>query len=445
MLSSTKKCFYHFNTARLKIARNISQSIHSQAGDNSPLEGVRVLDLTRIVAGPYCTMILSDLGAEIVYELAKKSDVLVENYVPGKLDELDLGYDQLKGIAPHLIYCSITGFGPDGPYSNKPGYDVIAASMGGFLHITGPQNGEPCKPGVAITDLTTGLYAHGAIMAALFKRMKTGRGQKIDCNLLSSQVATLINIGSNYLNTGKEAVRWGTAHESIVPYQAFPTKDGYFTIGTGSDLQYRRLCDLLNRPDLAENDKFKTNRLRVKHRVELIDILSAILATKTNLEWTRIFEGSPFPCGPVNSIEKTFNDPHIKKIGLVKELEHPIAGNIKVVGPPVKYSEGGNYVRTSPPTLGQHTDADQDVPTLKLRLKKPKNDKKVQWTTETVDNEHMNKKKSKCCCIYEKPRNFDESSSDEESDDECEHCKGHVEKRKKKKPPSTEDPGNSES
>lgn len=392
----------------LKIANTNSKSIHSQhVSGNSPLEGVRVLDLTRIVAGPYCTMILSDLGAEVIkierpgtgdearkwgppfinntsetsyfvainrnkksvcldlkstkgrdilYSLAKKSDVLVENYIPGKLAEMKLDYEHLKQIAPHLIYCSITGFGSEGPYKNKPGYDVIAASMGGLLHITGSENGEPVKPGVALTDLSTGLYAHGAIMAALLHRIKTGKGQKIDCNLLSTQIASLINIGSNYLNAGKEAKKWGTAHESIVPYQTFPTKDGYFTVGAGSDQQFQSLCVKLQRKDLAQNEKYKTNQLRVKHRDDLIDILKGVMETKSNKEWSEIFNDSPFPCGPVNSMKETFNDPHVQEIKLVESLDHPVAGRVKVVGPPVKYSGGGNFIRAPPPVLGQHTD-----------------------------------------------------------------------------------------
>ncbi|XP_063914115.1 succinate--hydroxymethylglutarate CoA-transferase [Zophobas morio] len=407
MLTAVKRSLRHVISSHIKIANGTFKSIHTQSSHNSPLEGVRVLDLTRIVAGPYCTMILSDLGAEVIkverpgsgdearkwgppfvnktpetsyfialnrnkksvcidlkspkgkhilYELAKTSDVLVENYVPGKLCELELGYEHLRQVAPHLIYCSITGFGPEGPYQSKPGYDVVAASMGGFLHITGPKGGEPCKAGVAMTDLSTGLYAHGAILAALFKRTKTGKGQKIDCNLLSTQVASLINIGSNYLNTGKEAARWGTAHESIVPYEAFPTKDGYFTIGAGSDLQFKDLCKRMGRQDLADNEKFKTNQLRVQHRIELIGTIRSIIATKTKKEWAKIFEGGSFPNGPVNTLQETFDDPHIEEIGLIHSMEHPVAGSIKVVGPPVKYSDGGNCVRSAPPTLGQHTD-----------------------------------------------------------------------------------------
>lgn len=370
-----------------------------------PLHGVRVLDLTRIVAGPYATMILSDLGAEvikverpgmgdesrrwgppfmknsedsvysmacnrnkksicidmkngvdIIHELAKKSDVLVENYVPGKLDTMKLGYEDMKKIAPHLIYCSVTGYGSVGPYAKRPGYDVIASSMGGLLHITGQPDGPPSKVGVAVTDVATGLYAHGAILAALYQRHKTGRGQKIDVNLLSTQVSLLINVASNYLNAGLEAKRMGTAHGSIVPYQAFQTKSGYLTIGAGSDDQFKSLCKILNVSDLSANEKFITNKDRVKNRVELIGILSEILQKKTNSEWMEVFAEAPFAVGPVNSMKEVFNDVHIKDIGLVKTLEHPESGEVKVVGPPVVYSEARNDARTAPPTLGQHTD-----------------------------------------------------------------------------------------
>lgn len=193
-------------------------------------------------------------------------------------------------------------------------------------------------------------------MAALIKRSRTGRGQKIDCNLLSTQVASLINIGSNYLNSGKEASRWGTAHESIVPYESFPTEDGYFTIGVGSDLQFKEFCQKIGHPELSVHKKYLTNQKRVENREELISFLTSVLKTKNNQHWINTFEGSSFPCGPINSIKETFDDPHIKEIGIVKTLSHPVAGEIRVVGPPVKYSEGGNAVELHPPTLGQHTD-----------------------------------------------------------------------------------------
>lgn len=372
---------------------------------NFPLSGVRVLDLTRIVAGPYCTMILGDLGADVlkierpgtgdesrhwgppflrdssdsvyfmscnrnkrsvcvdlkkgrqvIYDLARQCDVLVENYVPGKLAELQLGYEHLKEINPQLIYCSITGYGAKGPYAQKPGYDVIAASMGGLLHITGAADGPPAKVGVAATDMATGLYAHGAILAALLQRHRTQRGQKIDVDLFSTQLAGLINIGSNYLNAGLEARRWGTAHPSIVPYEAFRTKSGHLTLGTGSDAQFKALCRRLGIEEVGSDPKFLTNTDRVKHRGELIELLNGILSEKTNEEWMRVFEGAPFPVGPVNSIEEVFDDPHVKAIGIVKELPHPEAGTVKVVGPPVVFDEIENSARTAPPKLGQHTE-----------------------------------------------------------------------------------------
>lgn len=393
-----------FLSKRLRCSNILSNSKNFH--DDSPLSGVRILDLTRIVAGPYCTMILGDLGAEVIkierpeggdearkwgppfagatnetcyflclnrnkksvcvdlkshhgreviYDLAAKCDVLVENYVPGKLDAMQLGYERLRKVSPGLIYCSITGYGPDGPYSKRPGYDVIAASVGGLLNITGPRDGEPAKVGVAVTDLATGLYAHGAIMAALIKRARTGRGQKIDCNLLSTQVASLINIGSNYLIGGRHASRWGTAHESIVPYEAFPTKDGYFTVGTGSDLQFKDFCKRIGLEYLSNEPNFLTNKDRVKHREELLSLLREKFIQKTNNEWAVIFNGAVFPYGPVNDLEATFNDPHVQAIGLVEEIRHPTAGPIRMVGPAVKYGEGGNAVRLPPPLLGEHT------------------------------------------------------------------------------------------
>uniref|UniRef100_A0AAG5DWH7 L-carnitine dehydratase/alpha-methylacyl-coa racemase n=1 Tax=Anopheles atroparvus TaxID=41427 RepID=A0AAG5DWH7_ANOAO len=381
---------------------------YSTASTNArqfPLEGVKILDLTRIVAGPYCTMVLGDLGAEVykierpfagdesrkwgppfmhnskdsvyfmaanrnkksvcvnlktgrevIHELAKKCDVLVENYVPGKLDALGLGYETLKAIAPSLVYCSITGFGSEGPYRSKPGYDVIAASMGGLLHITGSEDGTPAKVGIAITDIATGLYAHGAILAALLQRHRTGRGQKIDVNLFSTQVACLINVASNYLNANKEARRWGTAHESIVPYEAFETQTGYITLGCGSDAQFVSLCELLGVAELAQDARFISNRTRVDHRKELISILSAILKRKSSSEWMQLFEGASFPVGPINSMREVFEDRHVQAIGLVKTLPHATAGEVKLVGPPVVYGEARNEITSPPPLLGQHTD-----------------------------------------------------------------------------------------
>lgn len=294
-------------------------------------------------------------GIDIIYDLAKTCDVLIENYVPGKLEKFKLGYDHIKEVAPSLIYCSITGFGPKGPYKNRAGYDVIAASMGGLLHITG-EKATPSKVGVAMTDIATGLYAHGAILAALLHRAKTGQGQKIDVDLLSTQVACLINVGVNYLNANEEASRWGTEHVSIVPYAAFKTKNGFFTIGAGSDSQFKELCEVLKKPELSINPKFESNRQRVKHRDELNNVLTSIFEQETTEHWKLAFEKVGFPFGPVNNIEQVFDDPHVKEIEIVKTLNHPIAGDVKVVGSPVVYSDSLNTARTAPPTLGQHTD-----------------------------------------------------------------------------------------
>uniref|UniRef100_A0A9J7ZDN8 Succinyl-CoA:glutarate-CoA transferase n=3 Tax=Cyprinus carpio TaxID=7962 RepID=A0A9J7ZDN8_CYPCA len=349
-------------------------------GQIRPLDGVKVLDLTRVLAGPFATMILGDLGAEVikverpgsgddtrawgppfvgeesayflsvnrnkksiavdlkdpegtklVTKLAKVCDVLVENYLPGKLNEMGLGYEELSKVAPQLIYCSITGYGQTGPESHKPGYDSIASAVSGMMHITGPEDGDPVRPGVAMTDLATGLYTQGAVMAALLQRQKTGRGLHIDCNLLSSQVACLTHIAANYLNAGIEASRWGTAHGSIVPYQ------------------------VLSMNGLAESPKYKINKLRVQHRKELLQILSERFMQETTGEWLRRFEGTGVPCGPINNIQQVFANPQVAHNGLILEMDHPTSGRIAVPGPAVRFSsfESGNPM--PPPVIGQHT------------------------------------------------------------------------------------------
>ncbi|XP_014360902.2 succinate--hydroxymethylglutarate CoA-transferase [Papilio machaon] len=394
-----KPSFRIFNLLAPVIRRNYSSKSAGLLSD------VNVLDLTRVIAGPFCTMTLGDLGANVIkvesldgdearkwgppflkgnkdsfyfmavnrnkksicvnfksdegknlmYDLARKCDVLVENFVPGKLDQLGVGYNDLSKVNPKLIYCAITGFGPTGPYAKKPGYDVIAAAMGGLLHTTGEQNGNTVKPGVAITDITTGLHAFGAIMTALYYRKNTGKGQKIDCNLLSTQISSMINVANIYLNCGIEPKRWGTAHANIVPYQAFKTKDGEIVIGTGSNAQFADLCKLINKDDLINDERFIDNSMRVQNREELIKIISDVIVTKTKKEWAVIFKNASFPNGPVNTMKDVFEDEHVKAIELVKDLPHPDAGSVKVVGPPTVYSVGGNCARTAPPTLGQHT------------------------------------------------------------------------------------------
>lgn len=374
-------------------------------GNEAPLKGVRVLDMSRVLAGPYCTMLLADLGAEVIKverpgvgddtrswgppfigsescyfisvnrskksvtvdikkpegvklikELAAVSDVLVENYIPGKLSESGLGYPELSELFPNLIYCSITGYGQTGSYASRAGYDVIISGTGGLMHITGPADGEPCKVGVAITDMSTGLYAVSSILASLLARNKTGRGQHIDCNLLSTNVASLANIASNYINAGQEAQRFGTAHPSIVPYQAFQTADGYFLIGAGNDSQFAVLVKLIGHPELSDNKKFLTNKDRVKNREELLPFLSSIFKEKTLSDWMTIFEKSGIPHGPINNMEQVFSNPQVLHNGLLQTIPHPTLGEVKVVGPAVRYSDTPTVPPVAPPLLGQHTD-----------------------------------------------------------------------------------------
>ncbi|XP_060949820.1 succinate--hydroxymethylglutarate CoA-transferase [Limanda limanda] len=377
----------------------------SQTGERlRPLEGVRVLDLTRVLAGPFATMILGDLGAEvikverpgagddtrvwgppfissesvyflsvnrnkksiavdlkhprgakIIKELTAVCDVLVENFLPGKLQQLNLGFEQLSKVNPQIIFCSISGYGQTGPRSQSPGYDSIASAVSGMMHITGPEGGGPVRPGVAMTDLATGLYAHGAILAGLLQRQKTGRGLHIDCNLLSSQVSCLSHIAANYLNSGKEARRWGTAHESIVPYQAFETKDGHIVVAAGNDKQFVQVCEVLELIELNKDQKYKTNKLRVQNRKELLHTLSQRFLQKNTADWLRSFEGSGVPVGPINSIQEVFSDPQVKHNDLIQEMNHPTAGRISVPGPAVRFSSFTPGGPTPPPLIGQHT------------------------------------------------------------------------------------------
>ncbi|KAM6908503.1 succinyl-CoA:glutarate CoA-transferase [Lycodopsis pacificus] len=377
---------------------------HTRAAQRGPLEGVRVLDLTRVLAGPFATMILGDLGAEVIkverpgagddtrawgppfvgaesayflsvnrnkksisvdlkhprgagviQELAGVCDVLVENYLPGKLHQMCLGYEQLSRLNPRLIYCSISGYGQTGPQSQSPGYDSIASAVSGMMHITGSEGGEPVRPGVAMTDLATGLYAHGAVMAALLQRHRTGRGAHIDCNLLSAQVSCLTHIAANYLNSGKEARRWGTAHESIVPYQGFTTKDGHLVVAAGNDRQFINVCNVLQLKELTKKPEYKTNTLRVQHREELLHTLSQRFLQEKTADWLRRFEGSGVPVGPINSIQEVFSDPQVKHNGLIQEMNHPTAGRITVPGPAVRFSSFAHDEPTPPPLIGQHT------------------------------------------------------------------------------------------
>ncbi|XP_077952572.1 succinyl-CoA:glutarate CoA-transferase isoform X19 [Gasterosteus aculeatus] len=365
--------------------RRLSQA--RPGGQRGPLEGLTVLDLTRVLAGPFATMILGDLGAQVIKverpgagddtrtwgppfvgaesayflsvnrnkKLAAVCDVLVENFLPGKLPRLGLGYEQLCAVNPGLVYCSISGYGQTGPRAQSPGYDSIASAVSGMMHITGSEDGEPVRPGVAMTDLATGLYAHGAVMAALLQRHKTGRGVHIDCNLLSSQVSCLTHIAANYLNGGQEARRWGTAHESIVPYQGFSTKDGHLVVAAATDQQFVRVCNVLKLNELTNKPEYKSNKLRVQNRRELLHTLSQRFLQEKTADWLREFEGSGVPVGPINNIQEVFSDPQVKHNGLIQEMEHPTAGQITVPGPAVRFSSFAHDKATPPPLIGQHT------------------------------------------------------------------------------------------
>lgn len=400
--------FSFFNRVFLRPSANSLQTKRCTSNTQTecvrPLDGVRVLDLTRVLAGPFATMILGDLGAEVikvekpgagddtrawgppfvgaesvyflsvnrnkksiavdmkhsdgarvVRELARVSDILVENFLPGKLSELGLGPDQLRADHPGLIYCSISGYGQSGPSSLLPGYDSILSGVSGMMHITGPEGGGPVRPGVAMTDLATGLYAHGAIMAALLHRQRTNAGAHIDCNLLSSQVSCLSHVAANFLNSGKEAKRWGTAHESIVPYQGFETLDGHIIVAAGNDSQFVRVCQVLDLDELTQDEKYKTNKLRVQNRTELLPRLSERLAQLSTSDWLKRFEGSGVPVGPINCMQQVFSDAQVKHNDLIQTMDHPRAGTISVPGPAVRYTSFLPRSPAPPPLIGQHT------------------------------------------------------------------------------------------
>lgn len=370
-----------------------------------PLSGIRVLDLSRILAGPYCTMILGDLGAEVIKverpdtgddtrtwgppfaggesayylccnrnkksisidlknprgaalikEFAKVSDVLVENFTPGLMKRFGLDYDTLREVNPRLIYCSISAYGQNGPYRDRPGYDMVLSAVGGLMWITGEQGGDPCKVGVAITDVVTGVYASGAITASLLWRERSGRGQYIDCSLLDAQVSALANIASNYLVAGKEAQRWGTAHESIIPYQVFRTKDRPIAVAVANQKLWVNFCKLIGKEEWINDPRFESNPKRVENREVFLPLVADVMAQKTCDEWVDLLVEGAIPCGPVNNMQSLFTDPQVLHRGMVAEVPHPTIGTLRLAGIPIKYSETPGSVRLSPPLLGENTD-----------------------------------------------------------------------------------------
>ncbi len=378
-----------------------------------PLQGFRVLDLSRILAGPWASQMLADLGAEVIKierpgsgddtrgwgppympdqtaaattesayfhganrgkqslcidmgnprgqalirDLVQHSDVLIENFKVGGLARYGLDYDSLKAINAKLVYCSITGFGQTGPYAARAGYDFMIQAMGGMMSVTGEAEGQPMKIGVALADVLTGLYAANAIQAALIHQRQTGQGQYIDMALLDVQVATLANQAMNYLATGNSPRRLGNAHPNIVPYQAFQTADGYIILAVGNDAQFERFCDLAEVPELAADERFQKNSDRVRHRQALVPQISASMQSKTSADWLEQLNARGIPCGPINDLEQVFADPQVQHRGLQLELEHPVAGKVASVANPIRLSQTPIEYDRAPPLLGQHTDA----------------------------------------------------------------------------------------
>ncbi|HEU5464742.1 MAG TPA: CoA transferase [Candidatus Binatia bacterium] len=370
-----------------------------------PLHGVRVLDLTRVVAGPYCSMFLGDLGAEVVKveqpvagddtrgwgppftggesayflcinrnkqsltldlkskraaeilrALAKRADIIIENFRPGTMERLGLGEKDLRRINPRLIYGSLTGFGVDGPMRDWPGYDLIVQAWGGLMSITGMPDGEPVKVGVAIIDLVAGLMLGKAIVAALYVREKTGVGQRIDTSLLEAEVASLINVGSNYLIGGNIPARWGNAHPNIVPYQHFKTADGYLVIGVASETIWKRFCAAVGEGALIDDPRFSNNAKRVENRSALIGLLSVMFSKRDNDTWFQLLTQAEVPCAPVQTIDQVFQAPQVLHRKMLLDVDHPTAGKIRMAGIPVKFSDTPAAVRKPPPLLGQHNE-----------------------------------------------------------------------------------------
>lgn len=377
---------------------------------------IRVLDLSRVLAGPWCSQNLADLGADVIKierpgsgddtrawgppyakdasgadtteaayylsanrgkrsvtcdiskpegqalirELARHADVVLENYKVGQLKKYGLDYESLKAVKPDLVYCSVTGFGQDGPYAHRAGYDFLIQGMGGLMSVTGERDdlpgGGPQKAGVALTDLMTGMYSTIAILAALTHRDRTGEGQYIDMALLDVQVAMLANMGSNYLNSGKAPKRWGNAHANIVPYQTFACADGYIIVATGNDGQYQKFVEVGGRADLATHERYATNPLRVKNRDELVPILAEMVKAKPRDWWIERLEAVGVPCGPINDLHDVFRNPQVQARGMVVEAPHPTAGKVKLVRNPMRLSASPAETDVAPPLLGQHTD-----------------------------------------------------------------------------------------
>ena len=375
------------------------------AQQSGPLEGLVVLDLTRVLSGPYCTMVLADLGARVIKieqpgkgddtrawgppfvgaesayflsinrnkqsvtlnlkdrrsrdlldRLIARADVLVENFRPGAMQRLGLAYGEVSQRWPRLVYCSISGFGQHGPRRDEPGYDAVVQAEGGLMSITGDNDGPPFRLGVAVSDIVSGMFAAQGITAALFARERTGRGQFVDIAMLDSTVALLTYQAASYFATGAPPIRMGNRHPTIVPYETFVAADGEFVLAVGNDDLWRRFCRVTGLDDLADDPRFATNRDRVEHYQELMPALNERLRTRPRAEWIAELKAEGVPCGSVRDIGQVLQDPQLDDRGMLATLAHATLGSVRVLGTPMKLSDTPGSVRSAPPTLGQHTD-----------------------------------------------------------------------------------------
>ena len=368
------------------------------------LDGIKILDLTRILAGPYSTMILADMGADVIkierpetgddsrqfgpyvneesayfmslnrnkrsitmnlkseesvevfLKMVKEADIVIENFRPGTMEKLGLGYERLKEINPRIIYAASSGFGHTGPYKERPAYDAVVQAMGGVMSITGEKGGAPIKFGTSIADITAGLYTTIGILSALQYRNRTGKGQKVDIAMLDTQVSLLENAIARYYASGEIPEPLGNRHPSIIPFEDFETLDGSIMISAGNDSLWKKLCNALNLEDLKEDKRFKTNPLRGENYEELRPLLSEVFKSKDTEDWINILNSYGIPNGPINNIEDIVNDPQIQAREMIVDVEHPKAGNMKMPGVPIKMSETQGSVRSPAPILGEHTD-----------------------------------------------------------------------------------------
>ncbi len=370
-----------------------------------PLEGMRVLDCTQVMAGPFCTMLLADMGADVIKvekpdggddtrrmgppfihgesaaflminrnkrsivvdlktpqgvealrRMARQADVFVQNFRPGTLERLGLGYQQLRELAPAIIYCTISGFGSTGPYRDRGGFDLVAQGMSGLMSVTGMPGLSPIKVGVPITDLNAGMYAACGILCAYVHRLKTGQGQMVDTSLLEGGIAYTIWESAIFFATGQVPGPLGSAHRLSAPYQAFATSDGYINVGAANQANWERLCRAIGRPDLLEDPRFATGADRITHLQELVAALEAVFATRSTGHWLEVLEKAGVPAGPIYDLSDVYSDPQVRARDMVVELEHPRAGRTRNIGIPVKLSGTPGAIRRPAPGLGQHTD-----------------------------------------------------------------------------------------